>query len=167
VGRRSLSSVSRSATGMTGACPLLLGLDASTLRARRAVASPCTSNSGRGCPTSSCTSLVVGLLLPGLDATSHLAPRTSASAVDVFPLQTRTTRSKSFLGTTNCPPRPQTAAPRQDPALRRSLSVQLDGAASTACRTVTDEPPARAPHGASAASTSTTLPRTASLCARH
>jgi hypothetical protein len=65
------------------------------------------------------------------------------------------------------PARPRTTASRRDPAPRRCPRRSSTGVASTACRTVTVEPPAHVPRGVYAALTQTTSPGIASVCARR
>jgi hypothetical protein len=135
----------RHAAGMTVVGPLLPGLDVCVLRARWAAASRCTNVLGRECKTSSLTCLV-----------------TCAS-----PRPTVTVGARSCLAGLRdphgCGPRHLIRTPLLGAASRHSST----GAASTACRTVTVGPPARVPRGVYAASTSTTSPGIASVCARR
>jgi hypothetical protein len=139
---------------MAGVGPLLPGLGICVLRTRWAAASRCTNVLGRECKTPSLTCLVTGTsprLTVMVGARSCLAGlRDPHGCGPRHPVRTLLLGSTSRCGSTGA-------------ASRRSST----GTASTACRTVTVEPPACVPCGVYAASTSTTSPEIASVCARR
>jgi hypothetical protein len=143
--RRSLSSASLYVVGMTNAGPLRPGLGGSVLRAWRDATSPCTSASGRGCPTSSRTRLVISA-----------SPRLMLTA-----------GAKSFLlgqwEAHSCAPRLLDRTLLRVVAFRHSLT----DVASIVCPTITVGPPARDPRDVCAASSPTTSLGNSSGCVGH